>query len=150
MRRTIIIFCIIALSLMVVSCVYEGDKVVKIQELPNNELYEIDGHHVDLGISFKQDGIDVGIKLPYHNYGDPEYVLFYKSNFSDEYNWHSYSLDQEDIQFFVDLYGIPETPKLPLWDRIGVFIGGAIAAILVIVGVIWIIVSAVEKIRDWL
>jgi hypothetical protein len=122
---------------------------VKIQELPDNELYVIDGHHVDLGVSFKQDGIKIGINLPYHNYGEPEYVLFYKSKWSDQYDWHSYTLDQDDIQYFVDLYGIPETPKLPLWDRVSVFFGIVLVAVFGILGVIWIISGAIAKIRDW-
>lgn len=149
MNKTIVFFGIIVLSLLAVACTYEGDKIVKIQELPDNEVYEIDGHYVDLGIAFKQDGINLGFDLPYHNYGEPKYVLFYKSKWSDQYDWHTYPLDYEDVQFFVDTYGIPETPKLPFWTRIGEIIGIIIAAICVIAGLILIITKWVSKIRSW-
>jgi hypothetical protein len=149
MKRGAKILCFLALSLLALSCTYEGDKVVKIQELPNNEIYEIDGHHVDLGVSFQQDGIKLGFNLPYHNYGDPEYVLFYKSKWTDQYDWHTYSLDQEDIQYFVDVYGIPNTPQLPLWDRVSVVFGVVLMSILAIAGVILIIRSVILKIQDW-
>lgn len=149
MRRIIFFSCLIVLSLLSVSCTYEGDKVVKIQDLPNNDLYEIEGQHVDLGIAFKQDGLKLGFNLPYHNYGDPHYVLFYKSKWTDQYDWHTFSLDEEEIQYFVDVYGIPNTPELPLWDRVSVFFGAVLASIFVIAGVFLIIRNIIDKIRDW-
>lgn len=120
--KRIALFLIIVLTFFATSCTYSGDMVIKVQNLPDTETYEIDGHYVDLGISFKEEGVDIlGLKIPDKTYGDIQYVLYYKSKMIefDSYNWHSYTLDPDDVQYFVDVFGIPPEPQLNWWHRWG-------------------------------
>ena len=122
MKRLSLSLFIVLTLFLTTSCSYSGDMVIKVQDLPDTETYEIDGHYVDLGISFKEEGVDIlGLTIPDKIYGDIKYVLYYKSKMIefDSYNWHSYSLDQDDVQFFVDVYGIPPEPQLNWWHRWG-------------------------------
>ena len=91
-----------------------GTDIVKIQELPQTSDFDIDYHHVDLGIYHGQFSI---FGIPIWNYGDEKYVL-YRKNSSNDYTY--YELDFEEIYTLHELFDIPLTPKLPFWDKYGV------------------------------
>lgn len=120
---------VIIISLFIVaglstSCENTGTHVKKVKDLPENVLYESDdGHHMDLGIAYEWDAF---CYLPMFISGTPEYVLYYKELLDDTY--HAKKLDPDEVQFFVDMYGISLTPDLNLWDRYGFWIvlGGII------------------------
>lgn len=103
---------------VITSCENTGAHVKKVKSLPENDLYESeDGHHMDLGIAYEWSAF---CYIPMSTSGTPKYVLYYKELLDDTY--HAHTLDQDEVQFFADMYGIPPTPKLNLWDRAGLWL----------------------------
>ncbi len=130
---------IISLSIITVlaSSCNRGDHVKRVVDLPDNVLnqYTDDNngnHYLDLGIAYKWTAL---CWLPVYTSGDPEYVLYYKGYGPDaDVVWHTMILDKDEVQYYVDTYGISPTPKLNLWNRFGFWIvlGGLLLVGLII------------------
>lgn len=122
--------CLITLVGLFTSCTHTGDYVKLVQKLPNEEAFTVTdnhntSHHLNLGMSFQQDRI---FFLPARSYGEPEYVLYYEGSdeYSSEtkklYDWTTFSLDEDEVQYFVDAYDLPRIPEPNIWDRFGFWI----------------------------
>ena len=147
MKRLLIL--LLFSTVLLSSCQYQGDQVLLVEKLPDTELYSMDGHHLDLGVSFKEDGVNVlGIDIPIDIQGSPKYVLFYKSKVweFDKYDWHTFTLSDDEVQLFVDMYDIPPVPQLSWWRRMGgKIVFYSVTGILVLLFVIGFIAGIVKK-----
>ena len=89
---------------------HNGLQVSEVEKLPAEAI--LDGQHVNLGVSYEQFGL---FWLPVWNYGEPQYVLI---SDDEETYW---DLDEELLSGIKEEYSldIPDTPEIPLWQKIG-------------------------------
>ena len=115
---------LLLLAVLTTSCEINDPHVKQVQQLPNVEEYEATDdlnrtRHMDLGISYYRYTV---LYIPVYAH-DPQYVLYFKDmHFGDKITWNVHTLDEEEIQYFVDLYNISPTPKLNLWQRFGLWL----------------------------
>jgi hypothetical protein len=113
-----ITLALIAVSLLIASEIdgvfgYDGEKIIKIQDLPDTEQFTDDsGAPLDLAYIYKQ--IKVLWILPVWNY-DGRWCLH--DGASESY----YEIDKAEFDQAVLQEGLslPSDPALPLWDRLG-------------------------------
>lgn len=89
---------------------HNGPKYSTLIELPAE--VQINGKHVNLGVAYKQFGL---FWMPVWNYGKIGYV-FLTDN--EEMFW---TANKEQLAFLKTKYkiDIPDTPSIPLWQKIG-------------------------------
>ena len=143
MKNRKLFVLIISMSILAVfaSSCNKGAHVKRVVDLPENEYnqYTDDNgrkHYVDLGIAYQWSAL---LWLPVHTSGTPRYVLYYEGyDYSSDADvvYHTITLEQDDVQYYVDTYGIPLTPKLNLWNRFGFWI---------VLGVLLILAYIIER-----
>lgn len=89
---------------------HAGPKGSTIEQLPADA--QVDGTHVNLGVIYEQFGL---FWLPVWNYGETRYVLL---SDDEETYW---DMDDETLQSVKTDYSLdlPDTPEIPLWQKIG-------------------------------
>ena len=98
-----------------------GETVEKVKDLPQREEFMIqtsDGkcYHGDLGIKHEQFSL---FWLPIWNYGTEKYVLYADIDV-EGYDYTYADLSSDDIEYLrQEFAGIPATPELSFWTRIG-------------------------------
>lgn len=127
MKKIVVIVCLLlvcSLTTQARKIIFysTGDHVSKVMDLPNDENFEVltdDGksYHANLGILHKQFSL---FWIPVFNYDTEKYVLYTDTKI-DGYDYTYAELDTSEIKTLQKVYGykIPDTPKLPFWDRIG-------------------------------
>ncbi len=132
MKKTLLSLALLAVCLFVANSVSaipifysNGMKFKTLHELPDS--VEVNGQHVDFGVSFDQFSI---MWIPMWNYGELNYAVA-----SDD---TVYGLDEEELTYLQEAYGIDteKAPQIPFWDRIGGKIIWGALALLIIWGII--------------
>lgn len=105
-----------------------GPEFQELQVLPDS--VEIDGCHVNYGVTFEQFSL---FTVPIWNYGTVEYALFAEDNNT------IYSMDDEDLAYLVEEYKVPvgltTLGQLSFWNKIGGKL--VVLAVLLIFGAIY-------------
>lgn len=137
MKKTLLFFAALFITLTVSSQRAEaagipilygnGPEFEQLYELPDSVVTD-EGAHVNFGLGFEQFSL---FYIPIWNYGTVEYALY------DEANSTIYSLDEEDVAYFTEEYGLElaEKPELSFWNRIGGKL--IVLAVIVVAFLVW-------------